>query len=224
MPLQKHHTSTSTCHIQCVFFSLVQRTRHHELSNFFTARAHCPFKSTTLAHQPAAYSAFLFFLGHSQNPTIITMQIYSFVTVIVFQALCDLVTLRLGPMIRARFLFLLYHRPMHDGSSSLRDLVATRLGPMIRVKFLFLLYHRPMHDGSSRLCDLVTTRLGPMIWAKFLFILYHCPMHGGNLLLNWCVSLSISAGSLWIFPMSISLFYHQERACSWLTLAAVTLT
>ena len=56
-----------------------------------------------------------FFMACSHNQAAITMQICSSINV-VFQTPCDLVAPRLGPMIWAKFLFLLCHRPMHDGS------------------------------------------------------------------------------------------------------------
>lgn len=66
-------------------------------------------------NQQPTVSFFSFFFACSHSHAIITMQVCPFINVI-SQIPCDLVAPRLGPMIRAKFLSLSGHRPMHNGS------------------------------------------------------------------------------------------------------------
>jgi hypothetical protein len=95
--------------------------------------------------------------------------------------------------------------------------------PTLRIRPLSLQICSFVYGVLQTACDLVVPRFGPMIRAKLL-LLCHCPLHDGSSRLRWRVSSSIGASSLWISPMSISLFYHREKAHNQSSPAAVTST
>lgn len=161
----------------------------------FTAYTPCIYRSTTPMYQPAVCGAllFLFFIPTcSHNQPVIAVQARP--VNVVFQIPCDLVAHRLWPLIRARFLSLLYRCPMHNVSQ--------------RVEFW-----TP--------CDSVAPGLWPMIWAETLFLLCHRPSHNGGSLHRQNVSWIVVASDLYSIT-SRTLLCQQKRVCNWSTQAALT--